>query len=253
MGGSRAPEPIGTNPGAPSPSGSRAFRPGPVGTELRFPTLEVFAALHGDLGSREGLPLTPDQIDLARPIFGASIAYGLVRLVVAAVANAPTTLGNFIRISSEDRRNGVPSSTLIHELTHVWQFQTRGMRYMSNSLCQQMTAIIKKGDRNFAYDLTGKEIMEAGSIDRLPAEKQAMLVELWFLDQTMVFPDNALPQRLRDNAVCQSMIGEIQAARPLALGQIIDEAAFGPGNHRAFLPPAHEPEDQPVPLLRFEF
>lgn len=249
MGGARVPGPIGTDSGGPSPNGARAFRPGPVGTELRFPTLEVFAALHGDLGSREGLPLTPEQVDLARPIFGWSIAYGLVRLVVAAVANAPTTLGNFIRISREDRRNGVPSETLIHELTHVWQFQTRGMRYMSNSLCQQLTAIIKKGDRNAAYDLTGQEIKEAGTIDRLPAEKQAMFVELWFLDQALVFPDSSTPQRLRDNAVCQSMIGEIQAARPVALGQIIDEAAFGPGNHSAF----HEPEDQPVPLLRFEF
>lgn len=45
------------------------------------------------------------------------------------------------------------------------------------------------------------------------------------------------------------MIGEIQAARPLSLSQILDEAAFGPGNHGAF----HEPEDQLVPLLRFEF
>jgi hypothetical protein len=239
-------------PGVVGRRSSSYQRPGPIGTELRLPTLEVFAALHGDLLSGEARRLTRHELELARPIFGAALAYDSVRVVVASFANAPTTLGNVIRISPEYQVTGIPDSTLIHELTHVWQFQTRGMRYMSNSLCQQMQAIITRGNRNFAYDLSGEDVVRAGSIDRLPAEKQAMLVELWYLEASLSFPGAPAPAPLRDNPVCQSMLAEVQSARPLSLGQIIDEAAFGPGNPR-LMPSPGDAEGQLMPLLRFEF
>lgn len=251
--GSRQPGPIGTGRAPSSAAGGRAQRPGPIGTELRLPTLEVFAALHGDLFTKDGRPLSAREMDLARPIFGASIAYERVRVVVASFANAPTTLGNFVRVSPEIARRGLDDSTLIHELTHIWQFQTRGMRYMSNSLCQQLTAVVTQGNRNFAYDLTGKDVVRAGTIDRLPAEKQAVFVELWFMGATLEFPGSPDPKAIREHPVCQSMMHQVQSARPLLLGEIIDEAAFGPGNHRLLPSPTGEPQAPTVPLIRFEF
>jgi hypothetical protein len=253
MPGSRTPGPTGSQPPSARPSPTQ-HRPGPVGSEIRFPTLEVFAALHGDLLSSEARGLTQRELDVARPIFASSIAYEAVRIVVAPFANAPTTLGNFIRVSPEIRRQGMPDSTLIHELTHIWQFQTRGMRYMSNSLCAQVTAIITEGDRNYAYDLTGTDVVRAGSIDRLPAEKQAMFVELWFMQGALIFPGASGAQRMREHPVCQNMIREVQAGRPLLLGQIIEEAAFGPGSGR-MIPgaPGTERATPTVPLFRFDF
>src|SRR5688572_6819377 len=106
MAGSRKPGPIGTGQGSAPTTSARAQRPGPIGTELRFPTLEVFAALRGDLFTSEARALTARELDLARPIFGASIAYERVRFVVASFANAPTTLGNFVRVSPEVRQQG---------------------------------------------------------------------------------------------------------------------------------------------------
>lgn len=257
MAGSRRPGPIGMKPDISGRRSASFQRPGPVSLELRFPTLEVFAALNGDLLAGGGRPLTSHERALAEPIFGASIAYDSVRVVVSSVANAPTTLGNFIRISPAYRARGIPNSTVIHELMHVWQFQTRGMRYMSNSLCQQLHAVITKGDRNFAYDLTGEDIVRAGVIDRLPAEKQAMLVELWFTQASLLFPGASAPEPLRDNALCQAMLNAVQSARPLPLGQILDEAAFGPNDRRLFPTPSGEPPGEPegqlIPLLRFEF
>lgn len=85
-----------------------------------------------------------------------------------------------------------------------------------------------RGNRNFAYDLTGSDMVRAGAIDRLPAEKQAVFVESCFMDARLVFPGSPEPKRLRDHAVAQSMMHEVQSARPLLLGQIIEEAAFGP-------------------------
>ena len=66
---------------------------------VRFPTLEVFSALHGGALSLGGRPLYVEERRDAAFIFGSSINLDKVRVVNAVVANAPTTLGNFIRIS----------------------------------------------------------------------------------------------------------------------------------------------------------
>src|SRR5262245_39948344 len=99
----------------------------PSKVRSRTPTLESFSALHGNALSLGGRPLTRSEREDATFVFRASIDLDKVRVVHAVVANAPTTLGNFIRIpmnGSIDRR------TLIHELTHVWQYQTKGTRYI---------------------------------------------------------------------------------------------------------------------------
>jgi hypothetical protein len=49
-------------------------------------------------------------------------------------------------------------------------------------------------------------------------------------------------------------VSEVQAARPLLLGQIIEEAAFGPGNGRRILgTPGGDRESPNVPLFRLDF
>src|SRR5262245_42824241 len=106
---------------------------------VRFPTLELFSALHGNALSLGGRPLGKAEREDATFVFRASIDLDKVRVVHAIVANAPTTLGNFIRIQmngSIDRR------TLIHELTHVWQYQTKGTQYIYDSLLHQVRASI---------------------------------------------------------------------------------------------------------------
>jgi hypothetical protein len=105
------------------------------GVEVRLPTLEVYLATQGSVFAERGRSLTLRERELAFPIFGNSLNYGAVRIAVAPIANAPTTLGNTIRISALLGRPGIPEHTLIHELSHIWQFQTRGTRYISNSLC----------------------------------------------------------------------------------------------------------------------
>lgn len=268
MAGSRQPGPIGnkrTTPPAPAPAPVRRApnfqRPGPVGAEVRLPTLEIFAALHGDLFAGPERPLSQYERELAYPIFGNSLLYDEVRVAVASFANAPTTLGNVIRINAEMDRRGIPNGTVIHELTHIWQFQTRGMRYMSNSLCAQVTAMIVAGTRNAAYDLTIDDLDRAGTIDRLPAEKQATLVELWFLDLSIssAAPAPGAPRaaltsiKVREHTVAQSMLRELQLASPLPLAQILEESAFGPGHRHPTLDPQREPSSPLIPIFRIDF
>ena len=249
-----------TRKGGPARRSARSVRNlssgGSDRVELRFPTLEVFSAISGDALSGPSRMLTKRERDLAVPIFGASINLDDVRIVRSPVASAPTTLGNSIRVTAKYWPTGLPDSTLIHELTHVWQFQTRGTSYISNSLCHQVAAMIQTGDRGNAYILTGDLIEKAGSIDRLPAEKQAVFVEAWFMDYKAIFPSSGSGiVRLRDNATSQSMMAQVRRARPLPSTQIIDEAAFGPGRgHRANLRQLRDGADATgIPLLRLEF
>lgn len=209
---------------------------------VRFPTLEVFSALHGNALSLGGRPLYRDEKTDAEFIFGSSIDLDKVRVVHAVVANAPTTLGNFIRIpmnGSIDRR------TLIHELTHIWQYQTKGTAYISDSLFHQVAATVTTGSRNGAYAVTEAD-MRVNSINSLPAEKQAVIVETFYAVPTV-----------RTEADYMRFINQVRSARPLPESIILEEAAFGPGGGRRDM---FEDPTRPggasqgtVPILRIEF
>lgn len=74
--------------------------------------------------------------------------------------------------------------TLIHELAHVWQYQTKGPAYISDSAWHQVSAVLATGSRRAAYDLTEADL-NAESIHHLPAEKQAVIIECWFANPAL--------------------------------------------------------------------
>ena len=92
---------------------------------------------------RDARPLTPGEIALARSVFGDAIDYSKIRLVKRKwwpfhpknAAMAPSGNIHFHphgKLWSEDfsaeplHRQGL----FIHEMTHVWQAQTRGRLYL---------------------------------------------------------------------------------------------------------------------------
>jgi hypothetical protein len=119
-------------------------------TRVRIPSLEVAGMQYGGMFGAPGDPLTSTEIGIARPVFLESIDYSLVRVVVTTVVAAPTTLANNIRTATRT----MPNWVLIHELTHIWQYQTQGSAYISSSACAQVMATIASGDRNAAYEYT---------------------------------------------------------------------------------------------------
>lgn len=209
---------------------------------VRFPTLELFSALHGNALSLGGRPLFRDEREDALFVFRDSINLSQVRIVQAVVANAPTTLGNFIRVSMD---GSIDRRTLIHELTHVWQYQTKGTQYISDSIWHQVGAAISSGSRNAAYNVTETDL-RAGSIHDLPAEKQAVIVETYFADPSV-----------RTDANYRRFIEQVRRAHPLPESLILEEAAFGPGGGRRdmFEDPSRPGGSSPgtVPILRIEF
>ena len=91
----------------------------------------------------DGRPLTPGEIALARPLFGDAIDYARVRLVRGKwwplqpprTAMAPTGNIHFHPNGGGycDDFSKQPlgqQAYFIHELTHVWQAQTKGRFYL---------------------------------------------------------------------------------------------------------------------------
>jgi hypothetical protein len=129
---------------------------------------------------RTARPLTPGEIELARSVFGDAIDYSRVRLVCGrwwpfqpkGVVMAPT--GNIHFHPASDRwsddfsREPLPAQGLfIHEMTHVWQTQTRGRFYlplMRHPFCR------------YAYAL-----VPGRPFDRYGLEQQAEIVRHTFL------------------------------------------------------------------------
>ncbi|MEO5611595.1 MAG: vgr related protein [Sphingomicrobium sp.] len=148
-------------------------------------------------GSR---PLTPGEIALARSVFSAAIDYTRVRLVnrkwwpfqPRAAAMAPTGNIHFHPHGDLWSENFAAEplnlqGLFIHEMTHVWQTQTRGHFYlplMRHPFCR------------YAY------ILEDGrSFDRYGLEQQAEIVRHLFLGNAGIrLPQTQDLERLRDLA-----------------------------------------------------
>jgi hypothetical protein len=86
--------------------------------------------------------LTGPERELLRQVFRGSVALYNVRLVVGfaglfSVNTRPFTLGNTIYMKGDDPATNL--DTLVHECTHVWQFQNLGVRYATDALWAQAT------------------------------------------------------------------------------------------------------------------
>jgi Domain of unknown function (DUF4157) len=220
----------------------RQEAPGPR-SRLRIPILETAALQFGALGSSR-YPLTDDQVRIATTIFQGSINYSAVRIVESNIISAPTTLGNNIRIAPGYR---LDSSTLIHELTHIWQFQNHGLSYISDSLVHQLAGILGSGDRNAAYSYT---IIPGRPFANYTAEQQAMIVEDFYRQPSK-----------RSDLNFQRLIAEVRRATP-AVRTDLDlyrESMYGPSYGRTdmFNQPGSggsgDRQGGTVPLIRYEF
>ena len=100
-------------------------------------------------------------------------------MVETRIANAPTTLGNQIRIApGRSMATEEGKSILVHECTHVWQYQTQGTRYITCSLAHQAAAAASAGTRNAAY--FNYQLNERSRFGNFPAEEQAQIVQDYY-------------------------------------------------------------------------
>jgi hypothetical protein len=205
---------------------------------VRFPTLETFLIQSQGALATPGRRLTQPETQILSGVFGISVNLDAVRLAhtSAAVNGRAYTLGNTIRFPVNA---AIDLRTLVHETTHVWQYQTKGAGYLSDSIWHQATG------GQAAYAVT---IVPGQSIHIYHAEQQAMIVEKYYADD---------PAGWAANADVVRMMQEVRRARPLSVADIQQDIMFGPGRGPAnpfmTLPGDNRQPQQMMPLIRLEF
>jgi hypothetical protein len=222
------------------------------------PAIEHILIQTAILSSPFGRTLSSDEIKLIESIYDKSVDTARIRVVQAAIANAPTTLGNQIRVRpGKSFATEEGKSILIHEAGHVWQYQTQGTRYITCAVYHQVEAHVKTGTRNAAY--MNYKLDSKSKISDYPAEEQAQIIEDYY-DITVRYKGSTTPPdwvKLRQKSLAdyERLIAEVRKYRPKAQQQIYNDSLMqDPGGR--YLPPAPsgEPRTLPLmPILEFRF
>jgi len=232
---------------------------GPPSSALSWssPALEQILVQSSMLSSPFGRRLSAIESRLIKSVFKNSIDVSRVRVVQTSIANAPTTLGNQIRVSSSCPFDSVEGKCiLIHEAAHVWQYQTAGTGYISCSAYHQVKAHINTGTRNsayFSYKITSKS-----KISDYPAEQQAQLIEdyyaIAFRYRSASNPPEWVQKRKEKISDYERLIKTIQGYVPKPQQQIYSDSLMRSASKgaRIYLP-KELTIDPLVPILQITF
>jgi hypothetical protein len=133
-------------------------------------------------------PLTDSEIQKASTIFGSSIDYRLVRLDQHAVLGPTWTGRDYTSFHTINSWGKSTDDVLVHELTHVWQYEHAGAIYMPQAVHAQAWG--KGYDYNGAAGLRAAQAAGKG-FDSFNREQQAQIVQD-FYKMTQSDPDIAL-------------------------------------------------------------
>jgi hypothetical protein len=132
--------------------------------------------------------LSAAELAMAAAIFGTSLDCRPVRLTRDSLLSvgAPKALCNTIHLRSDWGHfvgdtltlTAEGRATLVHELAHVWQYQSGGLAYIPASLSAQLLAWARTGSRAGAY--RWREALDAGRPwAAWNPEQQAQAIEAW--------------------------------------------------------------------------
>ena len=104
------------------------------------------------------IPLTDDERALLRYVFGDALDLSRLRLRHGGIPSWGSTrvAANTVYFQrgtcfADIRTTRAGRGLLVHEATHVWQYQTVGWRYAVGSCWDQLRAWLRTGDRHGAY------------------------------------------------------------------------------------------------------
>lgn len=139
--------------------------------------------------------LTDEEVALARSVFEESLNLVVVRVAMAPRMSASTP-GNVIRLQPIGAESA--ASTLLRELTRVWQFQTRGAGYAASY--------------EPAYELSASQLPCIRSIAHLTPQHLARIVELYFAS-TLRRSEHQARGEFQD---LDRLIEQVRRARPIS-------------------------------------
>ena len=118
--------------------------------------------------------LTNEEIILGKSIFKNQIDWNVVMYDKGAWSAKPNFCLAYVSFNSINTRQNLSDDILIHEMTHVWQYQNFGAGYIVNALAAQKS--IERYNYAYYYDW-----METKDILKFNAEQQADLIQDFFL------------------------------------------------------------------------
>jgi len=204
---------------------------------VRVPILESLAVTGQQTFATAIRSLVPEEKKLALQIFGHSVNLEPVRIASSTLsANAYVTLGNTINVPQGQI---LDAKYFVHEMTHVWQYQTRGTKYISDSALRQINHSWFQGPDPYKVD-----IVPGRSFYDYQAEQEAVIIQYYYTNKN----------GWKTNPDVLRMLGEVRSARPLSAQQIDQErwwGAAGPPKDDFGTPGRGSPTT--VPLFRIEF
>ncbi len=149
--------------------------------------------IYGGASYGNSRPLTENEKRIAMSIYQNQIDLGKVRLAFGTIysKDSSKTLGNTVHINTNqwgldlERKDSTDFDStnykylLIHELGHVWQYQTNGWSYIPKSLIAQGVAWVKTGARSNAYRWQDR-LSEGKKWEELNPEEQAESIASYF-------------------------------------------------------------------------
>jgi hypothetical protein len=124
--------------------------------------------------------LSSSEVAIAKSVFGKSIDLMLVRIDEHAALGPAFTKRAFTSFHTINGWGNLENSILIHELTHVWQYETAGAIYMAQALHAQMKRSLD------AYNYGGPDGLKNArakglSLTSFNREEQAQIVQDFYL------------------------------------------------------------------------
>lgn len=224
---------------------------------LTSPAFERLVLQLGASTNPLGRGLYPQELQLVQDVFGHSVDAARVRIVEAYIANTPTTLGSQIRVAPGFTFiSGIGKGILIHEIAHVWQYQTRGTSYISDAVYHQARNAIATGDRGAAY--FNYRLAQGKSINDYPAEEQAQIIQDYY-EITVRYRHTGPPpvwvqQRQSDLALYEDLMRQVRQAMPLSEMALYERSLMTVPGEGVTLPHPWEESGYPlVPLLEYRF
>lgn len=176
--------------------------------------------------------LTVGEIGYAEEIFWGTLDYRAIKITRnwKPSIGAARTLGNTIHMNTDDgdfeqddfgrwtlelTQSGL--NTLVHEMTHVWQYQNGGLNYATDALLAQGAAFVKTGSRDGAYDWR-ESAKSRRSWDSLNPEQQAQCVQeydeaLRKTRQRVALKDLPDPESLATMRLAQPYVNRLRAGK----------------------------------------
>lgn len=223
---------------------------------ITSPALEWSAIQLSAITSPFGRALYQWEYEIIHDIFQTGVDASRIRVVEARILNAPTTLASQIRVPPGWSFEHGNRPVLVHEVMHVWQYQTKGTSYITDSVYHNASGQIATGNRNVAY--MNYRLTRGCNISDFSAEEQATIVGDYY-EITRIYQNDPNPPawvtlRQPDLPIYERLIGQVRSATPREDSMIYQRSLMNqPAPGMDFSTPASQQFAPVMPLLEIRF